>query len=781
MANTYTYSGPATRWSEGDPTAVDYLNVSRVNSDHLYEALNTIIVSASITAGSATALKDGTTATTQGSSDNTTKLATTAYVTTAVAASSTSPGGSNTQIQYNNSGAFGGSANLAWTNGTSTLAVAGTANAKMLNISASGAALGSQNAFRIILVDLNDPATMWDVQAFLARARFTSWYQELGAPPMRGAMFITNAKTSLVWWNLDTDAQYIKFDTGGSSNDDSNMLYFSASSPPASLVFLDGKIFYGGTNGGGAWIIDFLRDESIGWFASGQRRYEGNIEERNDGKGNDSTYTSIQIPNGTVNDVAAARDTTLSDEFDRPYHWWSGGTAGGGCIYNPHNDSIYDWHDSSRQSTHQFLMNDKWLFQRNQTTYQGMNWIQMSGVTADQPTVITHFNPWNSADNSNNGSASFPWTVSATINGIAGNSDASHVFVASTEGLCRITFPTEDNIFGWTWATSAYQTPYMRGSTRIAAYPLNDVNDRSGSGHTLTNNNSTTFTSGVFGNTATFNGTNQYLSRTGDSGFNITGTAGDTFTVSFYYKSTSATNPGSNTYLMAIERAAGTESLEFYFTTAGKVVMYGYDGAGSGTITSAQDTYDAEWHHVVGAIAFGPRPGPWKGGTHDAYGWMRLWIDGVYAGGVNWGNTNSFGTDAIYIGTNEDATVFFPGQIAQLSFNHGTYYNAVWSENEIKAEYQRMVRGLGGATATLANTDVKSVQADPTGLAAVTTAANQTEIWDVETGLRESIDGTTTATIADADVGFKKGATLPEYITARSGAIEFDGQKRSVS
>jgi hypothetical protein len=778
MANTYTYSGPATRWSEGDPTAVDYLNVSRVNSDHLYEALNTIIVSASITAGSATALKDGTTATTQGSSDNTTKLATTAYVTTAVAASSTSPGGSNTQIQYNNSGAFGGSANLAWTNGTSTLAVAGTANAKMLNISASGAALGSQNAFRIILVDLNDPATMWDVQAFLARARFTSWYQELGAPPMRGAIFIDNAKTSLIWWNLDTDASYMSF-TPSAAN------IMRPGSVGSGVAFLDGVIYVadaGGSSGRQANIIDLLSDKAWSFSTGGQNVFDKDLENRNAGvAGYVSARTSPAILSNTVNDIAAARDRTLSDEFDRPVHWWSVGTASGACIYNPHNDSIYDWHDSSRQSTHQFLMNDKWLFQRNQTTYQGMNWIQMSGVTADQPTVITHFNPWNSADNSNNGSASFPWTVSATINGIAGNSDASQVFVASTEGLCRITFPTEDNIFGWTWATSAYQTPYMRGSTRIAAYPLNDVNDRSGSGHTLTNNNSTTFTSGVFGNTATFNGTNQYLSRTGDSGFNITGTAGDTFTVSFYYKSTSATNPGSNTYLMAIERAAGTESLEFYFTTAGKVVMYGYDGAGSGTITSAQDTYDAEWHHVVGAIAFGPRPGPWKGGTHDAYGWMRLWIDGVYAGGVNWGNTNSFGTDAIYIGTNEDATVFFPGQIAQLSFNHGTYYNAVWSENEIKAEYQRMVRGLGGATATLANTDVKSVQADPTGLAAVTTAANQTEIWDVETGLRESIDGTTTATIADADVGFKKGATLPEYITARSGAIEFDGQKRSVS
>ena len=79
MANTYTYSGPATRWSEGDPTAVDYLNVSRVNADHLYEALNTIITTASIPAGAATALKNGTTATTQSAGDNSTKLATTAY------------------------------------------------------------------------------------------------------------------------------------------------------------------------------------------------------------------------------------------------------------------------------------------------------------------------------------------------------------------------------------------------------------------------------------------------------------------------------------------------------------------------------------------------------------------------------------------------------------------------------------------------------------------------------------------------------------------------------
>jgi hypothetical protein len=40
MANTYAYTGPGTRWAEGNPTAEDLLNIARVNADHLHEALN---------------------------------------------------------------------------------------------------------------------------------------------------------------------------------------------------------------------------------------------------------------------------------------------------------------------------------------------------------------------------------------------------------------------------------------------------------------------------------------------------------------------------------------------------------------------------------------------------------------------------------------------------------------------------------------------------------------------------------------------------------------------
>ena len=48
------------------------------------------------------------------SSDNSTKAASTAYVTTAVAANTGTPGGSDTQVQYNNGGSFGGTDNLYW-------------------------------------------------------------------------------------------------------------------------------------------------------------------------------------------------------------------------------------------------------------------------------------------------------------------------------------------------------------------------------------------------------------------------------------------------------------------------------------------------------------------------------------------------------------------------------------------------------------------------------------------------------------------------------------------
>ena len=117
--NTYTYGSLGERWAVGEPTSKDRLDLARNKADANRWTLTQLLDDAD---DSPFALADGTTATTQGSSDNSTKIATTAWVT---ANAITNPAGSNTQIQYNNSGAFGASGNLTFDG--STLNVTGNA------------------------------------------------------------------------------------------------------------------------------------------------------------------------------------------------------------------------------------------------------------------------------------------------------------------------------------------------------------------------------------------------------------------------------------------------------------------------------------------------------------------------------------------------------------------------------------------------------------------------------------------------------------------------------
>ena len=80
---------------------------------------NTVITGTLTTTGVAT-LGNNSITNTQSAGNNTTRIATTEFVTTAVAGASATPGGSTTQIQYNDAGAFAGSANFTF-NGTNQI------------------------------------------------------------------------------------------------------------------------------------------------------------------------------------------------------------------------------------------------------------------------------------------------------------------------------------------------------------------------------------------------------------------------------------------------------------------------------------------------------------------------------------------------------------------------------------------------------------------------------------------------------------------------------------
>ena len=77
--NTYTYGSLGERWTVGDPTSKDRLDVARTKADANRWTLTQLLDDAD---DSPFALVDGTTATTQSASDNSTKIATTAFVQT---------------------------------------------------------------------------------------------------------------------------------------------------------------------------------------------------------------------------------------------------------------------------------------------------------------------------------------------------------------------------------------------------------------------------------------------------------------------------------------------------------------------------------------------------------------------------------------------------------------------------------------------------------------------------------------------------------------------------
>ena len=122
----------------GDPTKASDVSTLAANDDYLKAAVDAIMNDA---ATPTAVLKSGVSATTQSAGNNTTLVATTAFVTTAVAASSTSPAGSNTQVQYNNSGSFGASANLTFASnvlGVSSIAVGGGFGSSGLTVATDG-------------------------------------------------------------------------------------------------------------------------------------------------------------------------------------------------------------------------------------------------------------------------------------------------------------------------------------------------------------------------------------------------------------------------------------------------------------------------------------------------------------------------------------------------------------------------------------------------------------------------------------------------------------------
>jgi len=568
--------------------------------------------------------------------------------------------------------------------------------------------LTAESAWRIIFVDLDDPNQVWDYKAFMGAVKASSWVAELGPPPVHGAMWIDHAKDSIIWWDLEANVQYMAFETVSAGGD-----LFG----PASLVvlqdiyFLDGKIYScSDATAGGVYIADLVADEGWRFLSAGNglMKYKGNISERNDGLG-----WNILRPTGATVDtldndcdppINAARHPSLVDEFGRPKHYWSSTmrTHGWTTYFPAENDAdaaLWDGIPNSGTPECNIVnvnSNGLAIF----THYNGggtvnvMGWRNITNITADWTFTRTGNNDRNSED--------FNFMGGATIT----NHDLLFRHAGTGEGLFSAVYMgqlikgRECYVMRGAYGAMIFfidvvnpsksgvmqideegNHPYCKGGFHssgtagtVACYSLENLTDYSGRGNNLTNNNTVLFTSGgVLGNAPTFDGSNQSLSRTGDTDFNM-GT-GD-WSVSLWFKSTSASNPAGLELVCYLVDSIGSDVIDLRFLTDGSFrARLSDDGMSTNDEinTGSVDLYDARWHNCVFQRS---------GST------LSLYIDGVQVGAITIVQAAaSIDPDEIWIGSNRVGTEAFAGRVDQVVVSK---LPLDWEE--IQYNYQRGLR-----------------------------------------------------------------------------------------
>ena len=605
------------------------------------------------------------------------------------------------------------------------------------------------DAHKVIFVDLDNPRFVWDWEAAKRIIRNTSWYAELGMPPVHGA-FIIDASQNAVHWIDREDSSLTPYMT---FTQDSNAIVSGLGSL-TDIAFVDFKLLVGGN--GGLPLIDFIEDGATSTNASNMHRYSGDLSERNTGGGFVAYVSSPVLANADIKSVSMIRDPNgNADHYGRPLHYWLVGTATKASLYDPINNAIYD----SAAGTVPFNSVDiapsgYYTISTDDTyDYTRIGLLPVDAITADGfgETALTVGNAGGAL-----WSLGFPSDSAGTLlhKIYDGSIIGGPVTVGgSNQGFFIIHWPPVVNSgeHGIIKITSTYATPYMKGN-RVAAYPLNDVNDRSGNSHNLTNNNTTPFTgTGPFGaNTAAvFDGVNQSLSVADHADFGD-GTETE-ITVSCYaYFDTVA---GGEDTIVSKYNSGSSSNRSFALQTNNGALFFVINNSTTSYTASGITLAAGQWYHLCGT---------YDGAT------VKLYVDGILA------PTTAAATGAIpnttgefRIGSENSNDHYFDGMISQVSVNF-----SAWTEDEIKLEYARMKQGLAGATATITADDVDSVRIDPDSGYAIVTAGDTAHIIDAQTGLIIATDAIGTGTLNDADIISMPGADTPHYLLGGSTTIE---------
>lgn len=602
--------------------------------------------------------------------------------------------------------------------------------------------------WRANFIDLDNPKFVWEWDEAKKLIRATSWYQELGPPPIHG-VFIMDFYNKKVHWADRDDPNfsiYMTFDTSVSTN----MIYENT---PRSFMWRDFKLYFCGYTNGGVYIVDFLEDTCTSYNNTGMYYYKGNITQRN--SGNDRVLVADGQPSGGISNkiggsnvlyaVGVVRDPNgRLDSLGRPLHYWTcndGDTSN--HVYNPVNG------DSS------IYLRNAGLFGNGLNRFTGGAF----GVGDISVAFSDHDGAGTYSVKEYNDISRFNYEDRREDQGIttSGNSSNRPLRTDGSLVLCQMGSIYPNNIavsdgdsylggkliitaYGGSTNTIPYHTaichrnilegfghtdgdggtyrgrnnggniligtqtplPYMKGRV-IVAYPMENGTDYSGNGSAYNYNLVTSIgsgptfysTGGPLGGYVEFDGTTGLQSTVSTD---MLSSAERGMTISAYVYIT----PDGNYFSAPIGAfwTNGTRNINLYCETDGTGNLVALNFArwtGSSVIgvASEQSTLLAnKWHHVVGVY-----DGLKNGGQ------MSLYINGVRIGiltnagtslvSSNPGFYSGCDLDSPYSGTTYGTAAYLRGRVANL-----TATLSVWTEEEIKAEYERMVLGLSGNVET---------------------------------------------------------------------------------
>ncbi len=636
------------------------------------------------------------------------------------------------------------------------------------------------SGYQIIVGDLNDPAVMWDLDAFRAAESNSSYYRNgEGRFPNRYAITITTGQDSVVIWDRDDWSRWMVFKTGV------NNYYLYGAITPTDIHFLDGILYVADDAGQQSNPrIDFVNDrcEYNGSGANGLFAYpaEKGIYLRNDNThAPTARNTSLSIVNTVVNAVDAIRDPfgmPMADGSGRTAHWWGAATASDISEYNPYANAIYDVGIGQRQDAIAMTARGVMASIRYDGSTRYIADLQRSLVkhTADVGVEELVFR------NNSTGAEAPAWgnsVVFQAIDVIEGGSGAGEeaplALIGSDTGGMYLwhTKPSASTTGGAKVLFDATgQYPYEKGDAS-GAYHLEDLTDGSPYGLDLTKVGTTDPMTGTIsmvygsGYSATDGGTASFL-KDYDSDFNFLKSQ------SVWVKSASATNPSAAEHIVGAYDTGGQfvgSNMLLRFETDGTLYAIWQDYNGGDAADGATDFYDGRWHHIVVQLA-PPEAAGAAGSTFDMY------VDGeLHAQDASVHLTAAeFMIDTMYVGARhagaDVATEHFNGLIDHLVFSSTAFTAA-----EIRGMYQDGLKAMQSAVEPLDGTisaDIDYVDCIP----GYCLAGDEDSLIVYTVGATTLIPykkyGTPNGTMADAVLWQEAGADSPSVFMVTNTRLQ---------